>query len=125
MLLVCLTTCPEFSLSSKGDADFSGPLTFRDSDAPQYIPAKITIVAVLSVCMVAVISLDLIYIRENRRRDRLAANLRPEDEIRDIEFMDLTDKQNPHFRVRLSQLPTFSPKTCGFANADHPVQYCL
>lgn len=77
----------------------SGPLTFRDSDAPQYIPAKITIVAILSVCMVATGLLDLMYMLENQRRDRQALGERPEDEVRDIEFMDLTDKENPHFRV--------------------------
>ncbi|KAF2102537.1 MFS general substrate transporter [Rhizodiscina lignyota] len=78
-----------------------GPLTFRDSDAPQYIPAKITIVAILAVCMVATGLLDLMYMLENKRRDQRAQNLRPEDEIRDIEFMDLTDKENPHFRYCL------------------------
>lgn len=74
-----------------------GPLTFRDSDAPQYIPAKVTIVAVLSLCMIAVLLLDWMYIRENKKRDREQAQ-NPQ-EIRDIEFMDLTDKQNRHFRV--------------------------
>lgn len=77
-----------------------GPLTFRDSDAPQYIPAKITIVAILSVCMVAVLLLDLMYIRENKKRDREEAQ--NPLHVRDIEFMDLTDKENRHFRVRLS-----------------------
>lgn len=74
-----------------------GPETFRDKDAPQYIPAKITIVAILSVSIVATIVLDLLYAWENKKRD----NGDTPDLPPNYEFMDLTDKQNRNFRYLL------------------------
>ncbi|KAK5696960.1 hypothetical protein LTR17_024155 [Elasticomyces elasticus] len=71
-----------------------GPETFQAKDAPQYIPAKITIVAVLSAAVVLVIALDLLFIRENKARERTGEVDMPTN----FEFMDLTDKQNRNFR---------------------------
>lgn len=72
-----------------------GPLTFRNGDAPEYTPAKITIVAVDSTVVVAVLVLLFYYKRENKRRDGLEREHRP-----DIEFSDLTDKENLELRYK-------------------------
>ncbi|KAF1960850.1 allantoin permease [Byssothecium circinans] len=72
-----------------------GPLTFRNEDKPEYTPAKITIVAVDSTVVVAVFILLGYYKWENTRRDRLKPEHRP-----DIEFSDLTDKENMELRYK-------------------------
>lgn len=74
-----------------------GPETFQAKDAPQYIPAKITIVAVLSFGIVVTLVLDLLYLWENRKRDNEPPPTLPPD----YELMDLTDKQNRNFRYLL------------------------
>lgn len=72
-----------------------GPLTFRDKDAPEYMPAKVTIVTVDSVAIVLTIVLLLYYVMENRRRDR-----NPPEHQQNVEFADLTDKQNKELRYK-------------------------
>lgn len=72
-----------------------GPLTFRDKDAPSYTPAKITIVAVDSVAILATVVLLLYYRWMNKKRDKEAT-----DHKRDIEFADLTDLDNKEFRYK-------------------------
>ena len=72
-----------------------GPLTFRDKDAPQYTPAKITIVAVDSVAITLASILLLYYVLTNRKRDQ-----NPVEHQENIEFADLTDKQNKEFRYK-------------------------
>ncbi|EOD48648.1 putative allantoate permease protein [Neofusicoccum parvum UCRNP2] len=73
-----------------------GPLTFRDGDAPEYLPAKIAIIVADCVSIVLIVILRLYYIRENKRRDRL--NVSHQE---NIEFLDLTDKENLEFRYSL------------------------
>lgn len=71
-----------------------GPETFQDSDAPAYIPAKMTIVICLSVAIVVTLALISMYWMENRRRDR-----QPRQELpHNYEFLDFTDKENQNFR---------------------------
>jgi len=72
-----------------------GPLTFRDQDAPQYIPAKITIFVTNAVSIVLTFILIAYYMWENKRRDKLMMGV-PHRE--NVEFMDLTDKENMEFR---------------------------
>lgn len=72
-----------------------GPLTFRNEDAPEFTPAKITIVAVDSTVVVAVAVLLWYYRRENKRRDEAHVEHRP-----DIEFSDLTDRENLELRYK-------------------------
>lgn len=72
-----------------------GPLTFRQQDAPQYLPAKITILAVDSTTIVLTILLVLYYRWENTRRDR-----HPQEHRENIEFADLTDKENTELRYK-------------------------
>ncbi|KAK5105721.1 hypothetical protein LTR62_002337 [Meristemomyces frigidus] len=72
-----------------------GPLTFRQKDAPSYTPAKITIVAVDSTAIVLTATLLLYYKWENKRRDRNPPAHRP-----NIEFLDLTDRENKELRYK-------------------------
>jgi hypothetical protein len=69
----------------------------RAEDAPQYIPAKITIVAFMCAGILLTIALDLLYARENKKRDREGEVDMP----RNYEFLDLSDKQNQNFRYCL------------------------
>lgn len=71
-----------------------GPETFQEKDAPQYIPAKMTIVIILSFAILFTVLLDLAYIWENRKRDREGHQDLPPN----FEFLDLTDKENRNFR---------------------------
>lgn len=73
-----------------------GPLSFRTEDEPEYMPAKVAIVATVSVAIVFTVALKCYYIWENRRRDRKCAGLQHEE---NSEFLDLTDKENLEFRV--------------------------
>ncbi|KAF2442825.1 MFS general substrate transporter [Karstenula rhodostoma CBS 690.94] len=72
-----------------------GPLTFRDEDAPEFTPAKITIVAVDSTVVVAVMILLGYYMWENKRRNNAQVQHRPY-----IEFSDLTDRENLELRYK-------------------------
>jgi hypothetical protein len=74
-----------------------GPETFQADDAPQYIPAKMTIVIVLSFSILVTLALMFLYSRENKRRDRQGHVEMP----RNYEFMDLSDKENMNFRYLL------------------------
>jgi len=80
-----------------------GPLTFRTEDEPDYIPAKIALVVTVAVAIVFAFLLRFYYSWENRRRDA-----RHEGEVHqeNSEFLDLTDRQNPEFRVS-SSTPMF------------------
>jgi hypothetical protein len=46
-----------------------GPLTFRNSDAPLYLPAKLSIVVVDSVAIAAAVALLCYYRWQNKKRD--------------------------------------------------------
>ena len=74
-----------------------GPETFQAKDAPQYIPAQMTIVIVLSFSILITLSLMFLYSRENKKRDRQGHVETP----RNYEFMDLSDKENMNFRYLL------------------------
>ncbi|RFU34509.1 hypothetical protein B7463_g1801, partial [Scytalidium lignicola] len=83
-------------LFAYGASNIIGPLTFTGYTAPEYIPAKVAIMACLALAIVAAIILRYWYVWENKRRDRRAA-AEGYVHVQDIEFMDLTDKQNPEF----------------------------
>lgn len=78
-----------------------GPETFRGKDAPNYIPAKITIVVTTAVAIFFTIILRFVLQAENKRRDRKMGELEHKP---DQEFLDLTDRENMEFRVRVSFL---------------------
>ncbi|KAK5054739.1 hypothetical protein LTR84_001631 [Exophiala bonariae] len=73
-----------------------GPLTF--TAPPNYIAAKIAIIAVLGFAIILIAVLALLYHRENSRRKEV------EDfsqSMNDSSFLDLTDRQNKEFRYVL------------------------
>ncbi|KAI2609164.1 allantoate permease [Hypoxylon sp. NC1633] len=73
-----------------------GPLTFRDMDKPQYLPAKITTVVSTAASIVATGVLMAYYVWENKRRDRMYPR---EEHKENSEFFDMTDRENREFRV--------------------------
>ncbi|KAK8113948.1 hypothetical protein PG999_006017 [Apiospora kogelbergensis] len=72
-----------------------GPLTFREEDAPEYIPAKIVMAVTTASAAVLTGMLMLYYRWENKRRGRLHAG---EVHTENSEFFDLTDRENHEFR---------------------------
>ncbi|KAH7312680.1 allantoate permease [Stachybotrys elegans] len=76
-----------------------GPLTFREQDAPRYIPAKIAMVVTTATAAIFTGILMMYYRWENKRRDEKFAGMEHEE---DSEFFDLTDRENPEFRVSFS-----------------------
>ncbi|KAJ9602289.1 hypothetical protein H2200_013144 [Cladophialophora chaetospira] len=87
-------------LFAYGASNIIGPLTFTGFTAPQYIPAKVAIMACLSLAIVTALLLRYWYLAENKRRDRAAA-AEGYGHVANNEFMDLTDKQNSEFRYAL------------------------
>lgn len=79
-----------------------GPLTFRDEDAPDFTPAKITIVAVDSAVIVACGGLWGYYRWQNRSRDK-ERDARVGEVVgsgTDQAFSDLTDRENREVRYK-------------------------
>lgn len=71
-----------------------GPQTFLAREAPNYTTGK-TIVGVCGILVLFILAaIWFSYYYENKRRDKLP----PPEKIENIEFADLTDKQNPFFR---------------------------
>ena len=85
----------EHMTDSKPQGNILGPLTFRNEDAPRYIPAKLSIVVVDSVAIGTTVLLLLYYRWQNKRRDAAAV-----EHTRDVEFADLTDRENKEFRYK-------------------------
>ncbi|KAK5096549.1 hypothetical protein LTS08_007422 [Lithohypha guttulata] len=77
-----------------------GPLTFTAESAPDYIPAKISIIVTCAVAIGLTLMLRFYYVWENRRRDVLAGK-DGLGHIVDVEFSDMTDRQNLEFRYSL------------------------
>lgn len=79
-----------------------GPQTFIAKEAPKYTSGEVAMVICYSVDFVLIAWLYYNYWSENKRRDRLAAEgaLKVPD-IENIEFADLTDKENVMFRYQL------------------------
>jgi hypothetical protein len=76
-----------------------GPLTFQPDGKtpPEYIPAKIAIMATGTVAALAMLVLLWALRRENTKRDREEME-RPSAHVDDSEFLDLTDHENREFR---------------------------
>ena len=77
-----------------------GPLTFTDESAPDYIPAKITIIVTCAIAVVLTLMLRFYYVWENKRRDKLVRRTSMSHVV-DIEFADKTDRENMEFRYSL------------------------
>lgn len=74
-----------------------GPLTFTEASAPEYIPAKITILVVCAAAIGLTGCLMFYYTWENKRRAQL---LNGQHRV-DVEFADVTDRKNLEFRYQL------------------------
>lgn len=79
-----------------------GPQTFIGAEAPHYRTAKAILLAAFTTGTICIISMICIYHYRNNRRDKERAALGdmyiiPEN----VEFADLTDKENPEFRYSL------------------------
>ncbi|CAA22656.1 MFS domain-containing protein [Schizosaccharomyces pombe] len=77
-----------------------GPQTFKAADAPEYMPAKNTMVGCYAATLVTFPALYYVNWRENKRRDQLAAEGKIEHRP-NAEFEDLTDFENLDFRYTL------------------------
>lgn len=80
-----------------------GAQIFRTKDAPRYVAGTATCCACFGLEVFVIILWRLWYVRENKRRDRLAAEngLSKEDQERQGQVLgdqDVTDLRNPHFR---------------------------
>ena len=51
-----------------------GPHTFQSKDAPQYIPAEITIIVCEGVCVIIQVFVWWWYKRENAKKEKIRAN---------------------------------------------------
>ena len=79
-----------------------GPQTFQAKDAPQYTPAKITVLATQAVASLVSFVLFLYYVWANKRRGApsvvAAENMSVGGEAEEHLWEDQTDMQNPTFR---------------------------
>ncbi|KAK4493709.1 hypothetical protein PRZ48_014894 [Zasmidium cellare] len=85
-----------------------GPYAVQKKDAPEYQPARITLVAVKAGAMVLIGALTVYYWMTNRRRDRLFGppppevdNVSSEASVRSDTWANLTDKERKTFRYVL------------------------
>lgn len=93
-------TVSSINLVAYAAANLAGPQTFIAKQAPGYQGAKVAFV-VCYAFMIAILSLLLlINLRENKRRDSLAAK-EGFKYIENMEFADLTDFENLNFRYTL------------------------
>jgi hypothetical protein len=60
-----------------------GPQTFQAKDAPQYIPAKITVLATQSAAIMVAVTARLYYGWQNSRRQKVANTT-----IKDVEWLN-------------------------------------
>lgn len=81
-----------------------GPQLFRAQDAPQYRPAKITLLVLTAVCIPLVLLVSFISRQENRKRDAASelevSKWESTHGGENYEFKDLTDVENIHFRYQ-------------------------
>ena len=76
-----------------------GPQTFQAKDAPEFQPAKITVVCTWSCSALLAITLTLYYKWQNNRRAKQAVAIVEGDNVSETKaFAGLTDKQNKNFR---------------------------
>lgn len=79
-----------------------GPQTFVSSQTPQYKGGQISMVICHAVSLFSICWLYYSYWSENRRRDASLAECKLEiPHIDNIEFADLTDKENVNFIFQL------------------------
>lgn len=78
------------------------PQTFQARDAPNYLPAKISICIIYGLCIVDLALIRWVAVRENAKRDKARAEAGDSHVVeKNHEFLDLTDRQNQEFRYAL------------------------
>lgn len=79
-----------------------GPQTFKAQDAPDYQPAKVSLVCTWAVSGVVAAILYVYYLWENKRRGEVAGEALKEDEVTTAEaYAGLTDRENKkNFRYK-------------------------
>jgi MFS family permease len=78
------------------------PQTFQARDAPNYLPAKISICIIYGLCIVDLWLIRWVSVRENAKRDKAKADAGDSYVVeKNHEFLDLTDRQNQEFRYSL------------------------
>ena len=75
-----------------------GPKTFEAKDAPQYIPAKITVLATQSAGAFMAVVLFAYYIWANKRKEALPMHSVVDVHGEEALWEDQTDKENKIFR---------------------------
>ncbi|OBA26859.1 MFS general substrate transporter [Hanseniaspora valbyensis NRRL Y-1626] len=82
--------------------NIAGAYTFKTADAPDYKPAKQDMVISYCVCVGILVALYIGYQWENKKKAKWVEEHPDEGEnIENLAFYDLTDKENPHFRYSL------------------------
>ncbi|SCU90308.1 LAME_0E07976g1_1 [Lachancea meyersii CBS 8951] len=95
-------TVSSINLVSYAASNLAGPQTFIPSQAPGYSGAKVSMVVCYAATVVILSALFVVNYRENIRRDKIQAERGPDSvKIENLEFADLTDKENPNFRYAL------------------------
>lgn len=91
-----------FSLAAMAGAygvgSIIGPQTFQARDAPDYHPAKIAVIGVLSSAIFCQACLFVYYVLTNRSRDRRYGRPELTTDVDASQWQNLTDKQNNSFR---------------------------
>ncbi|KAI4597701.1 hypothetical protein KJ359_003976 [Pestalotiopsis sp. 9143b] len=100
------TVVSSLTLISYCVGNMIGAQIFRTKDAPRYVAGTATCCACFGLEVFVIILWRLWYVRENKRRDRLAAEngLSKEDQERQGQVLgdqDVTDLRNPHFRYTM------------------------
>ncbi|CAI6756074.1 ANM_collapsed_G0031360.mRNA.1.CDS.1 [Saccharomyces cerevisiae] len=94
-------TVSSINLVAYAAANLAGPQTFIAKQAPKYHGAKVAMVVCYAVMIVLLSILLIVNLRENKRRDKIAAERGFPEETENLEFSDLTDFENPNFRYTL------------------------
>jgi hypothetical protein len=89
------TTLMAFSF---GVGNIIGPQTFRAQDAPQYLPAKITVLATQCAGAVLAVALFGYYTWSNSRRAHTRSATQCDVSSSDEDVNDVTDRKDPNFR---------------------------
>jgi len=76
-----------------------GPQTFRAKDAPQYMPAKIIVLATQAAAVMIAVIARVYYGYQNSRKEKEMSSTHIQV-VNDIEWLNLTDKENKTFRYQ-------------------------
>ena len=81
-----------------GVGNIAGPSTFKAQDAPEYIPAKITVRATQGAAACVAVLLFSYYVWTNARRRRRDAAKNEAQGTEEVAWSSLTDREKPVFQ---------------------------